>query len=82
MLKKHHVQLELEKLRVAKVELDLAQTKFWDALLSTRTAGATYGAMATNTGFTRANIMYHLNKIKNNDAFYIGKVTIARPRKK
>jgi hypothetical protein len=79
---KCNAQEELENLRLAKVELDLAQTKFWNTLLSTREAGATYDDMADKTGFTIANIMYHLNKVRKNDAFYIGKVTIARPRKK
>ena len=69
-------------LKKSKDNLDNAQKEFWKCLAEANDIGVTQEEISKLTGFSRANVLYHLNKIKNGNPFFIGKATASRGRKK
>ena len=80
--KEKQKQNQMNELRDAKARLDNAQKVFWESLVNARKEGITYEEIADLTGFSRANVIYHLNKIKENNPFFIGKATASRGKNK
>jgi DNA-binding transcriptional ArsR family regulator len=75
-------QEKITELRLAKARLEDAQKVFWECLLGSSKAGVTLREIADATGFSRANVMYHLKKIQDNNPFFIGDANANRGKKK
>ena len=82
MTKEEQMNKKILSLKKSKDNLDNAQKEFWKCLVEANDIGVTQEEISKLTGFSRANVLYHLNKIKNGNPFFIGKATASRGRKK
>ena len=82
MTKEEQMNKKILSLKKSKDNLDNAQKEFWKCLAEANDIGVTQEELSKLTGFSRANVLYHLNKIKNGNPFFIGKATASRGRKK
>ena len=80
--KEEQINKKILSLKKSKDDLDKAQKEFWKCLAEANDIGVTQEKISQLTGFSRANVIYHLNKIKNGNPFFIGKATASRGRKK